>query len=203
MSFTSDTEWPRKLTRVFEILKHKPTNTAQESRYYSGYNKMLTHCFRDSLDYTVAPQVPPPIAPRESLDFMVWLLVFDEDLKPVLLVEVKDDSWLSRPSTREGADAQMRARYEDILVECPLTKLYGISFIGTKMRVYSGDFAALELTPPPSPRPDANRILPKDHLEGEWELDIFSPEGFAKMQEIVRFIRRKGDEMTGNPLHLD
>ena len=195
MSFTSDTEWPRKLKRVFEILKHKPTNTAQESRYYSGYNKLLTHCFRDSLDYTVAPQAPPT-ASSSSLDFMVWLLVFDEDLKPVLLVEVKDDNWLSGPASLEGADAHMRARYEDVLVDCPLTKLYGISFIGTRMRVYTGDVATGELTPPPSPRPDANRMLPMDHLAGEWKLDIFSPNGFAKMQEIVRFIRRKGDEMT-------
>ena len=200
MSFTSDTEWPWKMKLVFEILKQTPINTAQESRYYPGYNKLLAHCFRDSLDYTVSPQ-PPPIASRESVDSMLWLLVFDGDLKPVLLVEVKDDSWLSRPGTRERADAQMRARFQDILVECPLTKLYGISFIGTKMRVYTGDVAALKLSPPHSPRPDANRMLPIDHLEGEWALDIFSPEGFAKMQEIVRFIRSKGDEMAGNSLH--
>lgn len=203
MSFTSDIEWPWQLKRVFESLKQKPTNTAQESRYYSGYNKLLQHCFRDSLDYTIAPQAPPPTAPREAADFMVWLLVFDEDLKPVLLVEVKDDSWLSRPATRERADAQMRERYEDVLVDCPRTKLYGISFIGTKMRVYAGDVVTEEIIPPHTPRPDANRTLPKDHLEGEWALDIFSPEGFAKMQEIVGFIRREGDEMTGNPLHSD
>ena len=193
MSFTSDTEWPWKLKRVFEILKQRPTNTAQESRYYSGYNKLLQHCFRDSLDYTIAPQAPPT-AQRESVDLMVWLLVLDEDLKPVLLVEVKDDSWLSRPATRERADAQMRERYEDVLADCPLTELYGISFIGTKMRVYTGDVAMQEITPPHTPRPDANRTLPKGHLEGEWALDIFSPEGFAKMQEIVRFIRRKEPE---------
>ena len=114
---------------------------------------------------------------------MVWLLVFDEDLRPVLLVEVKDDSWLSRPATRERADAHMRERYEDVLVDCPLTKLYGISFIGTKMRVYTGDVATEEITPPHTPRPDANRTLPKDHLEGEWALDIFSPEGFAKCKK--------------------
>jgi len=203
MSFTSDTEWPQKFNRIFEILKQKPTNTAQESRYYPGYNKLLHHCFRDSLDYTVAPQAPPPIAPREAVDFMVWLLVFDEDFKPVLLVEVKDDSWLSRPATRERADAQMRARYEDILADCPLTKLYGISFIGTRMRVYTGDVATEQLSPSQTPRPDPNRTLPKEHLAGEWALDIFSPEGFAKMQEIVRFIRREGDVLTGNPLNSD
>jgi len=191
MSFTSDTEWPRKLQRVFEILKERPANTAQESRYYPGYNKMLAHCFRDTLDYTIAPQAPPPTATREAVDFMVWLLVFDEDLKPVLLVEVKDDSWLSRPATRERADAQMRERYEDVLAECPLTKLYGISFIGTKMRVYAGDVATDEITPPRMPRPYANRTLPRDHLEGEWALDVFSPEGFAKTQEIVGFIRHE------------
>jgi hypothetical protein len=143
------------------------------------------------LDYTIAPQAPPPAASREVVDFMAWLLVFDEDLKPVLLVEVKDDSWLSRPAVRERADAQMRERYEDILVDCPLTKLDGISFIGTKMRVYVGDVATEEITPPHTPRPYTNRTLPKDHLEGEWALDVFSPEGFAKVQEIVRFIRHE------------
>jgi hypothetical protein len=94
----------------------------------------------------------------------------------------------------------MRERYEDVLVDCPLTKLYGISFIGTKMRVYAGDVATGEITPPHMPRPSANRTLPTDHLEGEWALDVFSPEGFAKIQEIVRFIRHERDDMTGDPL---
>jgi hypothetical protein len=134
------------------------------------------------------PKPPPAAQRRPSTSWFGY-----EDLKPVLLVEVKDDSWLSRLATRERADAQMRERYEDVLVDCPLTKLYGISFIGTKMRVYAGDVATEEITPPRMPPSYANRTLPKDHLEGEWALDIFSPEGFA---EIVGFTRH----MTGDPL---
>ena len=93
----------------------------------------------------------------------------------------------------------MRQRYDELVGDCPLTKLYGISFIGTKMRVYAGNVATNDLTPPEIPRPDADRTLPADYLEGGCPLDVLSPEGLAKMQEIVGFIRHEGDSMIGNP----
>ena len=199
MSFTSDTEWPRVLQRLFEVLKEGPTYLTKESRYYAGYNSMLHHCFRDPSRYTIAPQTAPPAAPRVAIDYMALLVAFDKNFKPVLFVGVKDDNWLLKPSSREVADSQMRQCYDKLVGDCPLTKLYGISFIGTKMRVYAGNVATNELTPPEIPHLDVDRELPADYLEGGWPLDVLSPEGFAKMQEVIGFIRHEGDSMIGNP----
>ena len=79
----------------------------QESHYYVGYNIMLHHCFCDNSQYMVAPQAPAPNAPRMAVDFMVLLVVLDERLRPFLFVEVKDGSWLLRPSSCKRANSQM------------------------------------------------------------------------------------------------
>ncbi len=35
------------------------------------------------------------------------------------------------------------------------------------------------------PCPDPNLDLPPDFLEGKWDIDILSPEGFNKIKEII------------------
>jgi hypothetical protein len=114
----------------------------------------------------------------------------DQNRQPVFLVEIKDDSHLASPSKRAAADQQMRSRYNDLLYDCPLPILYGLSAIGTKMRVYTGDTATMLLDPPKvatSPNPD--RVLDRNYLADRWNVDILSAEGFAKMKEIVNFIK--------------
>jgi hypothetical protein len=60
------------------------------------------------------------------------------DDKPVLLVEVKDDSWIERAELRYRADDQMRSRYALMLEACPFPRLRGLSLLGTSARVYCG-----------------------------------------------------------------
>ncbi|KAJ6558690.1 hypothetical protein B0H10DRAFT_2120619 [Mycena sp. CBHHK59/15] len=82
----------------------------------------------------------------------------------------------------------MRARYDDLLYDCPLPLLYGLSVIGTNMRVYIGDAATMTLNPP-RVETSPNRVLDRKYLEDAWNVDILSAEGFLKMKEIVNFIK--------------
>ncbi|KAJ7645019.1 hypothetical protein B0H17DRAFT_1022901 [Mycena rosella] len=109
-----------------------------EHRYYGPYDKLLNYCF-DGFDYFVAPQAPPRDDTTETVDFVVYLVVMDQRRQPVFLIEVKDDPHLTAPSKRAAADQQMRARYDDLLYNCPLPLLYGLSIMGTNMHVYIGD----------------------------------------------------------------
>jgi hypothetical protein len=53
--------------------------------------------------------------------------------------------------------------------------LCGLSFVGQSLRVYYGDIATGTIVPPL-----------EDHIEEAWNIDLLSPEGFAKMKEVVR-----------------
>ncbi|KIL60254.1 hypothetical protein M378DRAFT_168267 [Amanita muscaria Koide BX008] len=77
-----------------------------------------------------------------------------------------------------------------MLHNCPLPRLWGLSLLGTSLRVYAGDVATGELEPVFIDRPSPSRILPRDFLEGGWNIDILSQEGFNKMKEIVKEIIR-------------
>lgn len=83
----------------------------------------------------------------------------------------------------------MRQWYDQVLFNCPIPRLYVLSLLGTSLRVYSGDKVTGEVTPDFVGRPHEHRALPPDLLEGEWDLDILSPLGFAKMQEITACIK--------------
>lgn len=97
--------------------------------------------------------------------------MYDTNDKPVLLVEVKDDSWAQKAELRYRADKQMRERYALMLDECPLPRLWGLSLMGTSMRVYcgeSGDTQSFDMTPPAIPRPEpSTRVLSPSFLAGE------------------------------------
>ena len=82
----------------------------------------------------------------------------------------------------------MRQRYDQTLPNCPILRLYGLSLLGTSLRVYCGDKVTGQVTPRFIGHPDVDRTLPPNFLEGQWDLDILSPEGLKKMQEIVAYI---------------
>lgn len=188
MPFTTDTAWPAGLLNVFEIFRHQPEPFDKpENRYYGPYSKLLAYCFGpDSYEFIVAPQNPPSdLSPRDTVDFFVFLIVFDIQRRPVLMAEIKDDAWATRAEYRFKADDQIRQRYNFMLHDCPLPRLWGLSLLGTSLRVYCGDVATRDLEPEFENRPGDRRILPSDFLEGAWDINILSQEGFAKMKEIV------------------
>ncbi|KAJ6524279.1 hypothetical protein DFH09DRAFT_1189771 [Mycena vulgaris] len=186
MPFNTDTEWPPRLVTIFEI--SRKFHGSLENRYYGPYDKMLNYCFGEGFDFIVAPQAPPADDTRKTVNFIVYILVLDKNRFPVLIVEVEDDSHRAIPSTRDAADTKMRSRFDDLLYACPLPNLYGLSLLGTGMRVYTGDTVTMEVNPPSIERP-AGRALDSSFLVNQWDVDILSAEGFAKMKEIVGFIK--------------
>jgi hypothetical protein len=92
----------------------------------------------------------------------------------------------------------MRQRYDEMLHKCAIPHLYGLSLMGTSLRIYCGNKATRRISPTFIRRPDPNQVLRADFLEGQWNLDILSPDGFAKMQEIVAYINAEvGSNIVG------
>ncbi|KAI1795417.1 hypothetical protein LXA43DRAFT_858655, partial [Ganoderma leucocontextum] len=165
-------------------------------RYYAAYNTLLHYCFGfKPLKVCIAPGNPYSHRPHRdsSTHPIVFFVVYDLDPdKPILLVEIKDDECAPAAVLRRHADEQMRELYEEKLAKCPLPRLWGLSLLGTSMRVYCGDPTLHTINPPVDssvipPCPD--RALPPSFLAGEWDLDILSQEGFEKMKKIIGDIK--------------
>ncbi|KAJ7498403.1 hypothetical protein B0H11DRAFT_819458, partial [Mycena galericulata] len=124
---------------------------------------------------------------RDTVDFIVYLIVF-RDQRPVFLVEIKDDAHILVPTKRKAADAQMRERYDVLLHACPIPMLYGLSVLGTKMRVYCGNLAD-QTVAPSFVDTDPGHVLPNDYLGGEWSVDIMSQAGFSEMKRLINYIK--------------
>ena len=185
MPFTTDAAWPTGLLKIFEICRHELQPF--ENHYYGPYNKLLTYCFGpDSFGFFIAPHISPnEFSPRDTVDFVVFLIVFDIQRRPVLIAEIKDDAWATKADQRFKANNQMRQWYDSMLNDCPLPRLWGLSLLGTSLRVYCGDASNGNVEPVFEDRPNPGRTLPRNFLEGGWNIDILSQEGFEKMKEIV------------------
>ncbi|KAI0736080.1 hypothetical protein C8Q76DRAFT_792545 [Earliella scabrosa] len=152
--------WPAGLRTIFEHARSK--RAPFENRYYGPDDR------------------------SDAVDFFVSFVVCDKDGHPVLIVEAKDDAWARKAELRYRADKQMRDRYALILDECPMPRLWGLSLLGTSMRIYCGDTASYDVSPPAIPRPEpSTRVLLPDFLAGEWDLDVMSDEGFAKVKDVI------------------
>jgi hypothetical protein len=149
MSIATDTDWPPGLLTVFKLCRKM--QQPFESRYYGAYNKLLSYCFgpSDDFKFIIAPQSPPSLlSPREAIDFVFYMVVCDSSLRPLLFAEIKDDNWVQRPSTRFKADDQMRERFNEMITDCPLPRLWGLSLIGTSLRVYHCDISGSGVVEP-------------------------------------------------------
>lgn len=197
MPFSTDTNWPQGLINIFNISRNQ--NTSLDSRYYGPYDRLFNYAvIEGSFTFFLAPQIAPDeTSARDAVDFVVFLVVLNQEQKPVLFVEIKDDGWADKSNRRQRADTLMRHRYDQMLFDCPIPRLYGLSLLGTSLRVYCGDTVTGEITPDFVGRPHANRILPLNFLEGQWNLDILSPDGFTKMQEIVAYVKAEADNVVG------
>ena len=67
-----------------------------------------------------------------------------------------------------------------MLFDYPIPRLYGLSLLGTSLRVYCGETDAYYVTPPIVGRPNVDDLLPRDYLEGQWDIDILSQEGIQQ-----------------------
>jgi hypothetical protein len=189
MPFSTDVNWPQGLLDIFSVSRNQ--NALLESRYYGPYDRLFNYAvIEGSFTFFLAPQTAPDeTSPRDAVGFVLFMVVLNQEQKPVLIAEIKDDRWANKPDKRQRADAQMRQRFEQMLPNCAIPRMYGLSLLGTSLRVYCGDTVTREVTPHFVGRPDVDRILRPDFLEGQWDLDILSPDGLRKMQEIVAYIK--------------
>ena len=183
---TSDTNWPQGLLNIFNISRNQ--NTSLDSRYYGPYDRLFNYAvIEGSFTFFFTPQIAPDeTSARDAVDFVVFMVVLNQEQKPVLFVEIKDDGWADKSNRRQRADTLMRHRYDQMLFDC-------LPFVFTSIvEIRSG-----EITPDFVGRPHANRILPLNFLEGQWNLDILSPDGSTKMQEIVAYVKAEADNVVG------
>jgi hypothetical protein len=153
-----------------------------------------------SFNFFLAPQTAPDeLDPWDPVYLGLFMAVLNQEQKPVLIAEIMFDSWVNSPHYRQRADTQMRHWFDQMLQNCPLPRLYGLSLLGTSLRVYCADKATGLVTPQFVGHPDPVQILPRNlpsnFLEGQWDVDILSPEGLKKMQEIVTYIKAEVDKV--------
>jgi hypothetical protein len=200
MPFSTDTNWPEDLLKIFNVCRGQNTLMMPfEARYYGPYDRLLNYAMvEDTFAFFLAPQTPPD---DNSLcytkDLVVFFVVFDQQQKPVLFAVIKDDGWATTPVMRQKADTLMRHVYDDMLDDCPIPRLYGLSLLGTSLCVYCCDKDTLMVTPRLVCRPDVNRTLPCDFLGEQWRLDILSQDGLKKIQEIVAYIKTEASNVMG------
>jgi len=190
MSILTDASWPAGLRRIFDIFRRE--FQPREKRYHGSYTTLLAYCFGHNLFDFIVSLDPPPLesVPYDADDFILSFIVFDAHCypaRPVLIVEIRDDTWVNEARARFEADEQMRQRYNVMATDCPLPRFYGLSLLGTSLRVYVRDVATGEIEPTFTNLPSPVHTLPDDFLEGGWNVDIFFQEGFTtgKTKEIV------------------
>jgi len=189
MPFSTDVNWPQGLLNIFNISRNQ--NVPFESRYYGPYDRLFNYAVTEgSFTFCLAVQTAPDdTSPCDPVDSVVYMVVLNQEQNPVLIAEIKDDRWANVADKRQRADTQMRQRFDQMVYDCPIPRLYGLSLLGTSLRVYCADKVTRQVTPQYVGRPDVNRTLPPDFLEGQWGVDILSPDGLRKMQEIVAYIK--------------
>ena len=199
MPFSTDTNWPEDLLKIFNVCRSQTTlMTPFEARYFGPYDRLLNYAMiEDTFAFFLAPQTPPEDDSMRIKDLVVLFVIFDRQKKPVLFAVIKDDGWATTPIMRQKADILMRQLYNDMLYECPIPRLYGLSLLGTSLCVYWCDKDTLMITPQFVDRPDVDRTLPCDFLGEQWGLDILSQDGLKKIQEIVAYIKTEASNVTG------
>ncbi|KAF8548469.1 hypothetical protein OG21DRAFT_1563822, partial [Imleria badia] len=131
------------------------------------------------------PRTPSPnFCPKDTNELVLYLVVYDARRRPVLVVDIKGDRCVNAATACCRADKQMRQRFDAFAA---LPRLWGLSMLGTSLRVYVCDVATGEIEPPFTKAigPPPNYSFDYGFLEGGWDIDILSQQGFAKMKEIV------------------
>ncbi|KAF9018085.1 hypothetical protein BDZ89DRAFT_1074220 [Hymenopellis radicata] len=199
----------QKRTLGASTTRPKLPRVSVEMRAFHNSSKNSVACLCSSLFLSMPlstlttwpPRVLSAFRPRPcnsaSSIFTVFLAV-DNVWRPVMIMDVKDDSWFNRAELRSRADEQMYRHFDRSLAECPLPRLWGLSLLGTSLRVYRGDVATSNINPAFN-RPSGR--MPQDFLEGAWNIDIRSQEGFDKMKEIMADIFENAAALGSLAIH--
>ena len=184
--------WSNNVLNRFKAVPDNP----RENDFYAPYNKLLSILFPADSQYTVAPQANPYNNSKESVDFIIEFHVFYDSV-PVFVVEVKGSSALVYPSTREEADVQMRGRLRDLVGQCPLSNLRGVSAIGTKLCFYTARQTGNNLAIEPQRIPADPQLTTDTAPQSRWDVDVLEQDGFIRLTEVVSMIKSECEALYG------
>jgi hypothetical protein len=91
MPFSTDANWPQGLLNIFNVSRNQ--NAPLKSRYYGPYDRLFNYAVVDgSFTFFLALQTAPDeISARDAVDFIVFMVILNQEQKPVLIAEIKDD----------------------------------------------------------------------------------------------------------------
>ncbi|KIO24253.1 hypothetical protein M407DRAFT_26367 [Tulasnella calospora MUT 4182] len=173
--------WPQKVLRQFQLV---PPNS-DEGAYCGPWNKLLYTLFPADSDFTVVPNFQE-LGSTQGADFLISIDVYIGN-KPVLLVELKKPNNLRYISRREDADMQLRRRLRDLVRDCPIPTMYGISAFGSRVCFYRlSTVPGSPINPPLIPRDleYVNDVAPEDR----WNDNVLDVGGEDKLRQVVREI---------------
>ena len=82
-----------------------------KSRYYAPYDRLLNYALiEDSFTFCLAMKTEPndrTFVGYDGIDFHNFMVVSNQEQKPVLIVDIQNDSWVDHPYSCQMADTQM------------------------------------------------------------------------------------------------
>jgi hypothetical protein len=136
---------------------------------------------QDSYTFTLTHQTTrDETSLREHVESDTFMVVSDLEQNPVLIVEIKDDRWANKADARRRADTKMRQLYDQMLHKCTMPQLYGLSLLGTSLRVYCGEKATGNVTPVFVGRPNVNQVYLQTSWRGSGMWTYYLKMGFRR-----------------------
>jgi hypothetical protein len=191
MATEADTEIMAQAVNVMCTIK---PSTPDQSAWYGPYNTLLSNIFSwigHGNGYVIVPQFEEygGHSPIEiTVQGQFFALVVEHCHHPVLFVEIKPRKAVKYIGTRAQADLQMRKRMCYLYEECLLSRLYGISAMGTLYAVYTVDTVTGELRPHGIPWDPSHSTdtAPKSW----WCNDLLTQEGQEKLHTLFQEVKQ-------------
>lgn len=143
MTIQQDYAWPTALITALKL-------GCSTGHINGACTQLMAYCFLqdlENLNFMVTPDFiyEPDTAPT------LRLVISDNDYRPFCFAIVKDESWAKDAELRYRADRQIREEYAYMFQRSPISRPWGISFLGTSIRIYSGKTESCEVNPPSIP----------------------------------------------------
>ena len=188
---TARTLLPEQLLQAFRVASSMP---ALENRWYGPLDKVLNLLFGES-HYIIWPQASPSKGLLQWVNFLVSGHrsihgIAPNAFSPLMILEVKDVKLLDISLHREHADNQIRNRFYTVTPDCQLARLYGLSFFGSRFRIYHLDLtgSALAQVQPPASLCKVSCSL-HGCLQHDWAFDLVTEEGYCVFLKVVEDVK--------------
>ena len=110
---------------------------------------------------------------------------------PVLLVEVRWRSALTKANNygRASADTHMRSLYAQMLADCRIPTLHGVSAFGSKLAFYEGCVSTRRIAPPQVLPADPDLVSDRAPYSRWAEHDVLDPGCVRRLQRLFALIQ--------------